>query len=116
VIRTTRGARQLVAALVAVLLAGIVGLVSATSSTRIESERTHSALTGKDIASPQTRAVATPVQADDHSKSFDLPAGTVAPALTLLAAVVAATAAACLASQHSVLPTVANGRAPPRLA
>ena len=115
-IRTTRGARQLVAALVAVLLAGVVGLVSATSATRVESERTHSALTDGDSTSPHPRVTVTSAQDDDQHLALDLPATTLAPAIEILAVDVTTTAADRLASQHSTLPAVANGRAPPPLA
>ncbi|MFS0885628.1 hypothetical protein [Aeromicrobium sp. 179-A 4D2 NHS] len=112
-IRTTRGARQLVAALVAVLLAGVVGLVAAASFTRSDAERTTSSLTDPDGTSGQHRATVVSAQDDDHHVVVDLPATTLAPGLSLLAAVVTAIAAARLASGHGTLATIANGRAPP---
>lgn len=98
------------------LLAGVVGLVSATSATRVESERTHSALTDGDSTSPHPRVTVTSAQDDDQHLALDLPATTLAPAIEILAVDVTTTAADRLASQHSTLPAVANGRAPPPLA
>lgn len=113
-IRTTRGVRQLVAALVAVLLAGVVGLVAAASSTRSEAERTTSSLTDTDGTSSQHRATVVAPQDDDHHHAVvDLPATTLAPGLSLLAAAVAALAAIRLGGGHGTLATIANGRAPP---
>lgn len=113
-IRTTRGARRLVAALVAVLLAGVVGLVAAASSTRTDAERTATSLA--DAGDPaQHRATATIAQAeDDHAVVVDLPNAILAPGLNLLAAALTAVAAAMIASRRSTIPAVANGRAPPR--
>lgn len=97
------------------LLAGVVGLVAAASSTRADAERTASSLTGVDGASAQHRATASLVQADDdRSVAVDLPATILGPGLNLLAASLTAVAAAMIATRRSTLPAVANGRAPPR--
>lgn len=112
-IRTTRGVRQLVAALVAVLLAGVVGLVAA-SSTRSDAERTTSSLTDTDGTSSQHRVTVVAQQDDGHHHAVvDLPAATLVPGLSLLAAVVSALAAIRLAGGHGTVATIANGRAPP---
>ncbi len=97
------------------LLAGVVGLVSAASSTRTDAERTATSLADVDGASAQHRATASMVQADDdHSVVVDLPATILGPGLNLLAAALTAVAAAMIATRRSTVPAVANGRAPPR--
>lgn len=97
------------------LLAGVVGLVSAASATRTDTGRTSTSLADVDGSSAQHRATVTAVQADDdRSVAVDLPATVLGPGLNLLAAALTAVAAAMIVSRRSTLPTVANGRAPPR--
>lgn len=102
----------MVAALAAVLLAGVVGLVSAGAFTRTDTTRT-TAISGVDDSSSHHRATITTAQSGDHHVTLDLTA--VAPeAVPLLAALVTAIAAARVATgRRQTAVGGPDGRAPP---
>lgn len=97
------------------MLAGVLGLVSAAAITRIDAQRTNSAVADAEGSSTHHRATLTTAQVDDHHVTVDLTAVTPANVLPLLAALVTAVAAARVAGRRTTVPTMRIGRAPPRL-
>ncbi|GAA3528729.1 hypothetical protein AFL01nite_01990 [Aeromicrobium flavum] len=113
-IRTTHAARRLVAALAAVLLAGMIGLgalAGFSGSDRRTGGTTASA--GHDTSS-HPRVTMAKASTDDHAVSVDLPAGTLDVALSLVTAALVALAVALAAAQIGTAVPVPAGRAPPR--
>lgn len=114
-IRTTHAARRLVAALAAVLLAGMLGLGALAG---FSSHDRRSAGTTASSASPDTaghpRLTVAKATSDDHSIAVDLPAGTLDTVFTLGLAAMAAVTVAALATQIGTAAPVPAGRAPPR--
>lgn len=114
-IRTTHATRRLVAALAAVLLAGMLGLgaLAGLSGPDRRSAGTSASSAGQD-APGHPRVTVAKATSDDHSVSVDLPAGTLDVAFALGLAAMAAVAVAALAAQIGTAPPVPAGRAPPR--
>lgn len=108
----TRGARQLAAALVAVLLAGAVGLAVAVSGSRSESQA-RAAVTAADAPAGHHQATVVAPSTDDPAAALDLAAAPLELLALAAIGVVAAHAVALTGRPGSSLITV-TGRAPPR--
>ncbi|MBA4609375.1 hypothetical protein H1W00_12890 [Aeromicrobium sp. Marseille-Q0843] len=111
-IRTTHAVRRLVAALAAVLLAGMLGLGALAGFSGAERRATGTTMSAGDEPA-QPRVTVAKATSDDHSVSVDLPAGTLDTTLSLVAAVLVALAAALVAAQVGRAVPAPAGRAPP---
>ena len=113
-IRTTHAARRLVAALAAVLLAGMLGLGALAGFSGADRRAgTATASAGQD-SSGHPRVTIAKATSDDHSLSVDLPAATLDAALTLGTVVLVSGLVALVAAQIGTAAPVPAGRAPPR--
>jgi D-serine deaminase-like pyridoxal phosphate-dependent protein len=114
VIGTTHAARRLVAALAAVLLAGMLGLGALAGFSGSERRAGGATASAEQNAPGHPRATIAKASTDDHSVSVDLPAGTLDDALSLVTAALVALAVALIAAQIGTAAPVPAGRAPPR--
>lgn len=119
-ILTTRGGRQLVVTLAAVMVAAVVGIVFTASSNRFEAQRAAGFLadsprvTNSDGDTGHQVASMTTAQVDEHQATVDL-TGTAPdrlPALVLALGILVVFA--LVAGRRSTVPAATTGRAPPR--
>ena len=111
-IRTTHAARRLVAALAAVLLAGMLGLGALAGLSGSERRAAGTTMAAGDEPA-QPRVTVAKATSDDHAVSVDLPAGTVDAALSLAVAALAALVLTQVVTQVGRAVPVPAGRAPP---
>lgn len=112
-IRTTHAARRLVAALAAVLLAGMLGLGAVAGFSGSDRRASGTTMSAGQDGPAQPRVTVAKATSDDHAISVDLPAGTIDAALTLTAASLVALAVALVVAQVGRAVPAPAGRAPP---